>query len=113
MTTARTLLASLVLACALTLPAATAHGQASGIIGPRNATLPSGQRLQPAGGGIRLGNFSDGGTLTPDGRFWWSASTGWGANDVRIVDVPSHGGQCQVAGLRADERQCGLFVQAT
>jgi len=45
-------------------------------------------------------------------------------DDVRIVDVPSHGGQCQVAGLRADERQCqvaglraderqgGLFVGA-
>ena len=87
MTTPRTLFACLVLACALTLPAAAVHGQASGIIGPRNATLPSGQRLQPAGGGIRLGNFSDGGTLTPDGHFWWSASTGWGANDVRIVDV--------------------------
>jgi hypothetical protein len=33
-------------------------------------------------------------------------------DDVRIVDVPSDGGQCQVAGLRADERQGGLFVRA-
>jgi DNA-binding beta-propeller fold protein YncE len=85
--TTRTLITTLLVAWAVALPIATAHGQASGIIGPRDATLPSGQRLEPAGGGIRLGSFSEGGALTPDGRFWWSASTGWGTNDVRIVDL--------------------------
>src|SRR4051794_37716237 len=66
---------------------ATAQAQTDGIIGPSKRILPGGERLSPTGGGTNLGQFPNGGALTPDGRFWWSVSTGWGANDVRIVDL--------------------------
>ena len=34
-----------------------------------------------------VGNFPTGGALTPDGRFYWTVSTGRGVNDIRIVSV--------------------------
>ena len=35
----------------------------------------------------RVGDFPTGGALTPDGRFYWTVSAGFGRDDVRIVDV--------------------------
>jgi hypothetical protein len=80
------LVRTFVLLLVLAAPA-TAQAQTDGIIGPSERILPGGERLSPTGGGTNLGQFSNGGALTPDGRFWWSVSTGWGANDVRIVDL--------------------------
>src|SRR5437660_11827701 len=51
--------------------------------------LPDGRVLQPAGTLVGLGNFPTGGALTPDGRFYWTVSTGRGFNDIRIVSVGS------------------------
>ena len=34
-----------------------------------------------------LGNFPTGGAVTPDGRYYWTVSTGRGRNDIRIVNV--------------------------
>jgi DNA-binding beta-propeller fold protein YncE len=65
-----------VLLAALAVPAA-AFGD-DGLIG---------RQLHPAGTLVGLGNFPTGGSLTPNGRFYWTVSTGRGRNDIRIVDV--------------------------
>jgi DNA-binding beta-propeller fold protein YncE len=67
--------------------AAIAAGVSSGRIGPKIATLPSGRHLTPAGALVALGNFPTGGAVTPDGRFYWTVSTGRGFNDIRIVSL--------------------------
>ncbi len=36
---------------------------------------------------VALGNLPTGGAVTADGRFLWTVSAGFGANDVRIVDT--------------------------
>jgi DNA-binding beta-propeller fold protein YncE len=59
-----------------------------GIIGPGQALLGNGRHLQPAGALVGLGNFPTGGAVTPNGRFYWTVSTGRGRNDIRIVSVP-------------------------
>ncbi len=59
----------------------------AGEIGPKNHIQPTGRKLEPVGKTTRLGNFTSGGALTPDGRYLWALSTGRGLNDIRIVEV--------------------------
>jgi DNA-binding beta-propeller fold protein YncE len=67
--------------------------QASGVdvspdaVGPGVKTTVDGRRLAPFGDLVGLGQFPTGGAATPNGRFYWTVSTGRGRNDVRIVDV--------------------------
>src|SRR3954463_6458076 len=58
-----------------------------GRIGPDLRLLDNGRRLTPYGKLSPLGNFPTGGRVTPNGRFFWTVSTGRGPNDVRIVSV--------------------------
>jgi YVTN family beta-propeller protein len=84
---ARSLVAALFAALAfLAAPAARAD---DGLIGPGLGLLGNGRLLQPAGTLVGLGNFPTGGALTPDGRFYWTVSTGRGQNDLRIVSLAS------------------------
>jgi DNA-binding beta-propeller fold protein YncE len=69
----------------LALPAAA--GADDGLIGPNLGLLNNGRELHPAGKLVDLGNFPTGGAVTPNGRFYWTVSTGRGHNDIRIVDV--------------------------
>jgi DNA-binding beta-propeller fold protein YncE len=70
-------------------PAPTALAADDGIIGPDRGLLNSGRLLQPAGTMVGLGNFPTGGAVTPNGRYYWTVSTGRGRNDIRIVSVRS------------------------
>ena len=54
---------------------------------PSAGLLPSGRQLTPQGAQVALGNFPTGGAVTDDGRFLWTVSTGFGNNDIRIVDT--------------------------
>jgi DNA-binding beta-propeller fold protein YncE len=75
---------------ALVLGAAAVAGALDapeGRVGPDLGLLGNGRALHPAGAMAPLGNFPTGGALTPDGRFYWTVSTGRGINDIRIVDV--------------------------
>src|SRR3954447_6226698 len=58
-----------------------------GIIGPGRKLVGDGRKLSPYGTLADLGNFPSGGRVTPNGRFFWTVSTGRGLNDVRIVSV--------------------------
>jgi YVTN family beta-propeller protein len=58
-----------------------------GRIGPARGLVNTGRQLHPHGRLTRLGQFPTGGRLTPDGRFFWTVSTGRGRNDARIVSV--------------------------
>jgi DNA-binding beta-propeller fold protein YncE len=64
-------------------------GADDGIIGPQLGLLNSGRELHPAGRTVDLGNFPTGGAVTPNGRWYWTVSTGRGRNDIRVVDVRS------------------------
>src|SRR3954453_11037134 len=66
---------------------AVAHLADDGRIGPDLRLLDNGRRLTPYGKLSPLGNFPTGGRVTPNGRFFWTVSTGRGAHDVRIVSV--------------------------
>ena len=83
------------LGLATLLPAAAAAiavGQATqddGRIGPEKKVTANGRRLEPFGALVKLGNFPTGGAVTPNGRYYWTVSTGRGENDVRIVSVRS------------------------
>ena len=46
-----------------------------------------GRVLRPHAALVRLGHFPTGGALTPDGRFYWTVSTGRALNDIRIVSL--------------------------
>src|SRR5205807_5434318 len=70
--------AAAVLAAAVCLLAPTPAGAQA---------LPDGRVLQPDGTLVGVGNFPTGGALTPDGRFYWTVSSGFGRNDVQIVSV--------------------------
>ena len=75
----------LVLACA---GLAVAVGRRySGRIGPSLRITGNGRHLTPPGRLVKLGTFPTGGALTPDGRFYWTVSTGRALNDIRIVSV--------------------------
>jgi DNA-binding beta-propeller fold protein YncE len=53
-----------------------------------SALIPnSGRKLMPLGRMSKVGNFPTGGRLSPDGRFYWSVSAGFGQDDVQIVNV--------------------------
>jgi DNA-binding beta-propeller fold protein YncE len=69
----------------LLLPAAAIADD--GLIGPGLGITSNGRHLQPEGTLVDLGNFPTGGEVTPDGRFYWTISTGRGRNDIRIVSV--------------------------
>jgi len=54
---------------------------------PATGFLLNGRQLTPQGAQVALGNFPTGGAVTADGRFLWTVSTGFGYNDIRIVDT--------------------------
>ena len=56
---------------------------------PSTGLLLNGRQLTPQGAQVALGNFPTGGAVTADGRFLWTVSTGFGSNDIRIVDTAS------------------------
>jgi DNA-binding beta-propeller fold protein YncE len=64
-----------------------AGGGRSGRIGPSLKVTGNGRLLRPAGKLVTLGHFPTGGAVTPDGRFYWTVSTGRALNDIRIVAV--------------------------
>jgi DNA-binding beta-propeller fold protein YncE len=66
---------------------ALAASTGGGRIGPDKRLLGNGRQLDPAGKLVELGNFPSGGAVTPDGRFYWTISTGRGFNDIRIVSL--------------------------
>jgi DNA-binding beta-propeller fold protein YncE len=47
----------------------------------------NGRTLNPVGRMTEVGNFPTGGALSPDGRFYWSVSSGYGLNDVHVMNV--------------------------
>jgi DNA-binding beta-propeller fold protein YncE len=53
----------------------------------KTGLLINGRQLSPQGAQVTLGNFPTGGAATADGRFLWTVSTGFGTNDIRIVDT--------------------------
>ncbi len=67
--------------------AVAAGGRHKGRIGPRLRLTGNGRHLQPPGRLVTLGHFPTGGAVTPDGRFYWTVSTGRALNDIRIVRV--------------------------
>jgi len=69
--------------------AAVAQGVGGGGIGPGIGVINTGQALHPYGHLVSLGNFPTGGAVTPDGRFYWTVSTGRGIHDIRIVSTAS------------------------
>ncbi len=79
------IVAALVLAAGGAAIAATTIG--SGRIGPSLHITGNGRLLSPPGPLVTLGHFPTGGALTPDGRFYWTVSTGRALNDIRIVAV--------------------------
>src|SRR5437870_13575165 len=66
---------------------AATSGGGSGRIGPPLKLTGNGRLLSPAARLVTLGHFPTGGALTPDGRFYWTVSTGRGLNDIRIISV--------------------------
>jgi DNA-binding beta-propeller fold protein YncE len=80
-------LAVLVLGCAGGALAAGLVVGGSGRIGPKLHITGNGRHLRPPGKLVTLGHFPTGGAVTPDGRFYWTVSTGRALNDVRIVAV--------------------------
>ena len=56
-----------------------------GRISPTLRIVPDGRKLNPPGKLVTLGHFPTGGAVTPDGRFYWTVSTGRALNDARIV----------------------------
>src|SRR3954447_18912685 len=114
----RRLLLVLPLLALVVLVAARAIGAGtdSNAVGPAVKTTVDGRHLQPYGTLVGLGNFRTGGAATPDGRFYWTVSTGRGANDVRIVDVVSGSGVQTVAlpgasgGMAMDPSSATAYV---
>jgi DNA-binding beta-propeller fold protein YncE len=77
--------AAIVLAAGGAAIAATTAGP--GRIGPGLRVTGNGRLLSPPGTLVKLGHFPTGGALTPDGRYYWTVSTGRALNDIRIVSV--------------------------
>ena len=67
---------------------------------------------------MTLGHFPTGGAATPDGRFYWTVSTGRALNDIRIVSVASkHPRVIQVlplpgasGGIAIDAKRSRVYV---
>ncbi len=68
---------------------AVADSGDDGRVGPDRALLNNGRHLQPFGAMAKVGQFPTGAALTPNGRYYWTVSTGRGRADVRIVSVRS------------------------
>jgi DNA-binding beta-propeller fold protein YncE len=83
-------LVALVIAFGVTagaIAAVTSGG--SGRIGPSLRLTGNGRLLTPPGRLVTIGHFPTGGALTPDGRYYWTVSTGRALNDIRIVSTRS------------------------
>jgi DNA-binding beta-propeller fold protein YncE len=83
---------------------------------PSRGLLPNGRQLHPVGVLTAVGNFPTGGAATPDGRFYWTVSTGRGYADIRIVSL-QHPGVVQVVpipgssgGIAMDPRRPVAYV---
>jgi DNA-binding beta-propeller fold protein YncE len=76
-------------AAVLAVAAATALALAPGdqTVSPKNQVGPNGRHLTPHGKLVRLGNFPTGAAVTADGRFYWTVSSGYSQNDIRILDL--------------------------
>jgi DNA-binding beta-propeller fold protein YncE len=61
----------------------------SGEIGPNFHMTANGRLLSPAGRMTTVGDFPTGGTLTPDGRFYWVVDSGHGQDAAEIMEVGS------------------------
>jgi hypothetical protein len=79
--------AGLVVLVVLAGVAIAAQSTDSGRIGPARHLTGNGRHLIAPGRFVPLGHFPTGGALTPDGRFYWTVSTGRALNDIRIVNV--------------------------
>lgn len=91
-------------------------GGDEGRIGPELKLTANGHQLDPLGRQVALGNFPTGGTVSRDGRFYWTVSAGRGPNDVRIVEIAT-GRVVQVlpipgasGGIVADPRADRVYV---
>jgi DNA-binding beta-propeller fold protein YncE len=62
------------------------------VIGPDTGITGNGRlhSLEPSLKLVQVGNFPTGGAVTPDGRYYWTVSTGRGKNDIRIVDLANN-----------------------
>ena len=81
-------LLALAMAAALTIPAGCTPGAEQSVsTSSESDVLVNGRQLKPQGAQVELGNFPTGGAVTDDGRFLWTVSTGFGLNDIRIVDT--------------------------
>jgi YVTN family beta-propeller protein len=56
-------------------------------VGPDDRVTANLRHLDPYGKLTKVGNFPGGSALTPDGRFYWTVSAGYGENGVKIVSV--------------------------
>src|SRR3954469_20339455 len=76
-------------AVAVVAVAGTAIGAAVSrdAVGPQLRRTVDGRQLRPYGRLTGVGNFPTGAAATPDGRFYWTVSTGRGRNEIRIVSV--------------------------
>ena len=53
-------------------------------------TIPNlGITLSPVGRLTKVGNLPTGGAVTPDGKQYWAVDSGFGLNDIKIVDISS------------------------
>ncbi|MGH2868140.1 MAG: bifunctional YncE family protein/alkaline phosphatase family protein [Solirubrobacteraceae bacterium] len=94
------LIATVVAITSVAVAAGVGSGGGQGRIGPRLHLTGNGRLLQPPGQLVTLGHFPTGGAMTPDGRFYWTVSTGRALNDIRIVAVSGkHPRVIQVLGL--------------
>jgi YVTN family beta-propeller protein len=60
------------------------------VVGPTDRVTATLRHLKPYGRLVRVGNFPGGAAVTPDGRFYWTVSAGYGPNGVKIVSVRRH-----------------------
>ncbi len=98
--------------------AVAASTAGSGRIGPGVHITANGRLLRPPGRLVTLGHFPTGGALTPDGRFYWTVSTGRALNDIRIISVgASHSRVIQIlplpgasGGIAIDGRRSVAYV---
>jgi DNA-binding beta-propeller fold protein YncE len=70
-----------------TLCATLAQGESQLEVGPADRITANLRQLDPYGRLTEVGNFPAGAALTPDGRFYWTASAGYDVNGVQIVSV--------------------------
>ena len=93
------LAATLLASCGESTAPSTSGAAAGALAAKCGGTIPqtglaaiipnSGRKLTPIGRLSKVGNFPTGGAITPNGRYYWSASAGLGTNDLQIVDLAS------------------------